>query len=75
MYVRDLNNGKPVIFKAVIDECPPDCGGADEDEIEYAAFCPNCDRQFAHLDQDNYCRNCGTRLYWSVRWPCFDDEV
>ena len=68
MYKRDLNNGKPPVFKIVEILCPPDCGGADEDEIEYAAFCPNCDRHFG-LDKDNYCRDCGTKLFWNVKWP------
>lgn len=68
MYVRDLNDGKPIIFKTVIKYCPPDYGGEEDDEIEYAAFCPVCNR---NLDsgRDKFCRDCGTKLYWPARWP------
>lgn len=72
MYIRDLKRGKPPIFRTVDIPCPPDCGGEDEDEIEYAAFCPVCDRQFGDLDRDNYCRDCGTKLFWPVKWPELD---
>ena len=69
MYVRDLNGGKPIVFKTVVSYCPPDCGGADEDEIDYEAFCPVCDRRFDDLDHDKFCRECGTKLYWPAKWP------
>lgn len=68
MYVRDLDDGKPIIFKPVVSYCSPDCGGAYEDEIEYAAFCPVCDRKF-DTGRDKFCRDCGTKLYWPARWP------
>lgn len=69
MYVCDLDGAKPVTFKIIDILCPPDCGGKDEDKVEYAAFCPVCNHQFDNLDRDNFCRNCGTKLYWPVKWP------
>lgn len=72
MYVRDLAGGKPPIFKTVIRLCAPDCGGAEYDEIEYAPFCPECNRQFGwSYGNDKFCRDCGTKIFWDVKWPEF----
>lgn len=72
MYITDLNGGKPVIFKTVIKCCPPDCGGKEYDEIEYAPFCPVCGRNFNNSSHDKFCRDCGTKLYWPVKWPIME---
>ena len=71
MYVNDLDGAKPVVFKPIVNMCPNDCGGDMYDEIEYAPFCPSCDAEYHNLSHDAYCRFCGTKLYWNVKWPDF----
>ena len=75
MYISNLDGGKPVIFKPVYSLNPPDCGGKDYDEVDYAPFCPECGRRFYSLEYDKYCRDCGTKLYWKVKWPKFLKDV
>lgn len=67
--VKDLNGAEPIGWKTRIDRCPPDCGGADYDEIEYVPVCPSCGYEFSYIDHDNFCRNCGQKLWWKVERP------
>ncbi len=67
MYIKDLKGGKPPIFKAIEILCAPDYGGADNDEIEYAACCPDCGYIFG--SHDKFCKECGAKMYWGVKQP------
>jgi len=75
MYVSDLNGGRPIEFTTMIEPCPPDCGGEEYDEIEYVALCPFCHTPLEErIGRPKYCPECGTKLYWEVKWPVFKEE-
>lgn len=38
--------------------CPPDCGGVDEDEYGYIAYCPCCGNKLDSLEIGGYCHKC-----------------
>lgn len=80
IYVRDLDDAKPVIFKPCYDLCPNDCGGKDFDEAEYKPHCPTCDKMLDDLllsDLKHYCSYCGTKIWKHYKYPHLmmpDDE-
>lgn len=74
MYLKDLDGAKPVTYRCVIERCPNDCGGAEMDEIDYAAFCPNCDQRVDSIYRDKFCGNCGTKLFWGTTAPQFQED-
>ena len=74
IYIRDLNNAQPVVWKPEIDLCPPDCGGAEYDTITYAPHCPTCDKKFEYPFITNYCPDCGTKLWGQYKAPIILEE-
>ncbi len=69
MYANDLDGAKLVVWKPKTVLCPPDCGGAEFDEVGYEAHCPNCDRPFGSLDTFKFCPDCGTKIWLDVSAP------
>ena len=70
MYKNELENAIPVTWKANVRYCPPDCGGEEFDEFEYAPYCPNedCGKYLALVSYADYCPYCGTKI-WSYCKP------
>jgi len=67
---RILQDARAPIFKCCVTYvCPNDCGGKDEDEWSYVAFCPKCDKELHHIDGQNYCPYCGQKIWWDVKYP------
>ena len=69
VYLSHLKGALPVTWKYEIDICPPDCGGADFDEIEYAPHCPKCEEELETIPRYNFCPRCGQKLWWHVKYP------
>lgn len=69
VYLTTLEGALPVAWKYEIIICPPDCGGADSDEIEYRPRCPKCDKHLNILTKYNFCPHCGQKLWWHVKYP------
>ena len=69
MYIKELNGANPVDYKFKVSYCPPDCGGEELDEGEYAPYCPCCHTDLELHEHENYCYECGTKLYWEYNYP------
>lgn len=74
IYVRNLDNAQPVVWKPKINLCPQDCGGVEYDTINYVPHCPTCDKEFEHSFITNYCPNCGTKLWGQYKAPIILEE-
>ena len=76
MFIKDLNGAKPVDYKFETTLfCPPDCGGEEEDIGEYVAYCPECHKNIDKRFGENYCYNCGTKLFWGYKVVEIEDKV
>lgn len=69
VYLRNLDNARPVTWKYGVIINPPDCGGAYYDEIEYRPHCPKCDEELETIPKYKFCPNCGQKLWWHVKYP------